>query len=145
MCLAQGPQRSDSSEDRTCGPSVSSQALYHCAPIKKFKNNLDPGQATMVVFPDTMYTCRDIQGWGGGVKIDNFLSYLTFVTAKLMQRGARGLDPLPWKKLVPPPRKNVGAPLEPRKIIISFEKNPFAFCKISGVLLKRTKRNVVRL
>ena len=23
------------------------------------KNNLDPGQATMVVFPDTMYTYRD--------------------------------------------------------------------------------------
>ena len=29
MCLAQGPQRSDA---RTRGPSVSSQALYHCAP-----------------------------------------------------------------------------------------------------------------
>ena len=27
MCLAQGPQRSDASEARTCGPSVSSQAL----------------------------------------------------------------------------------------------------------------------
>ena len=29
------------------------------------KNNLDPGQAreaTMVVFPDTMYTYRDTQG-----------------------------------------------------------------------------------
>ena len=30
------------------------------------KNNLDPGQATMVVFPDTMYTYRDTQGAGGG-------------------------------------------------------------------------------
>ena len=30
MCLAQG-QRSDAVEARTCGPSVSSQALYHCA------------------------------------------------------------------------------------------------------------------
>ena len=28
MCLAQGPQRSDASEARTCGPSASSQALY---------------------------------------------------------------------------------------------------------------------
>ena len=32
MCLAQGPQHSDTSEARTGGPSVSSQALYHCAP-----------------------------------------------------------------------------------------------------------------
>ena len=31
MCLAQGPQRSDAGEARTCGPSVSSQALYHGA------------------------------------------------------------------------------------------------------------------
>ena len=65
MCLAQGPQHSDTSEDRTRGPSVLSQALSHCAPIKKFKNNLDPGQATMVVFPDTMYTFRNTQGRGG--------------------------------------------------------------------------------
>ena len=28
MCLAQGPQSSDAGEARTCGPSVSSQALY---------------------------------------------------------------------------------------------------------------------
>ena len=33
MCLAQGPQRSDAGEARTRGPSVSSQALYHCAPL----------------------------------------------------------------------------------------------------------------
>ena len=31
MCLAQGPQRSDTGEARTRGPSVSSQALYHWA------------------------------------------------------------------------------------------------------------------
>ena len=31
MCLAQGPQRSDASEARTRGPSISSQALYHWA------------------------------------------------------------------------------------------------------------------
>ena len=41
--------------------------FYHCAPIKKVKNNLDPGQATMVVFSDTMYTCRDTQEGGGGL------------------------------------------------------------------------------
>ena len=34
MCLAQGPQRSDAGEARTRGPSVSCQALYHCAPKK---------------------------------------------------------------------------------------------------------------
>ena len=32
MCLAQGPQRSDTGEARTRDLSVSSQALYHCAP-----------------------------------------------------------------------------------------------------------------
>ena len=48
---------------------------------------LHSGQAIMVVFPDTMYTFRDTRGGGGGggggggVKIDNFFSYLTFVTA----------------------------------------------------------------
>ena len=31
MCLVQGPQRSDTGEARTRGPSVSSQALYHWA------------------------------------------------------------------------------------------------------------------
>ena len=31
MCLAQGPQRSDTGEARTRGPSMSSQALYHWA------------------------------------------------------------------------------------------------------------------
>ena len=54
-------------------------------PLKKIKNNLDPGQAPMVVFPDTMYTlytCRDNEGGGGGSKLITFFSYLTFVTAK---------------------------------------------------------------
>ena len=32
MCHAKGPQRSDTGEARTRGLSVSSQALYHCAP-----------------------------------------------------------------------------------------------------------------
>ena len=48
MCLAQGPQHSDT--------------------IKKFKNNLDPNQATMVILPDTMYTFRNTQGKGGGAQ-----------------------------------------------------------------------------
>ena len=33
MCLAQGPQRSAAGEARTRGPSVSSQALYHCGRV----------------------------------------------------------------------------------------------------------------
>ena len=33
MCLAQGPQGSDDGEARTRGLSVSSQALYHWAPM----------------------------------------------------------------------------------------------------------------
>ena len=81
MCLAQGPQCSDTSD-----ALVSSQApVAPWPPVKHFttalplkKNNLDPSQATMVVFQDTMYTLRDTKG----VKIDNFFSYLTFVTAK---------------------------------------------------------------
>ena len=36
MCLAQGQQRSDAGEDRTRGPSVSSQALYHWATALPF-------------------------------------------------------------------------------------------------------------
>ena len=40
MCLAQGPQRIDTGEAGTRGPSVSSQALYHWATalpcLKKF-------------------------------------------------------------------------------------------------------------
>ena len=36
MCLAQGPQLSDAGEAGTCGISVSSQALYHCAPYKAY-------------------------------------------------------------------------------------------------------------
>ena len=31
VCLAEGPQSSDTGEARTRGPSVSSQALYHWA------------------------------------------------------------------------------------------------------------------
>ena len=38
MCLAQGPQRSDAGEAQTRGPSVSSQALYHCAPTQRTPN-----------------------------------------------------------------------------------------------------------
>ena len=40
MCLAQGPQRSDADEARTRGPSVSSQALNHCAPTTKVQAGL---------------------------------------------------------------------------------------------------------
>ena len=40
MCLAQGPQRSDAGEARTRGPSVSSQALYHCAPYETHVSTL---------------------------------------------------------------------------------------------------------
>ena len=38
MCLAQGPQRSDAGEAQTRGPSVSSQALYHCTPSLPWLN-----------------------------------------------------------------------------------------------------------
>ena len=41
-------------------------------------NNLDSDQASMVVFPDIMYTYRDTQG---GSKLITFSKYLTFVTA----------------------------------------------------------------
>ena len=74
---------------------------------QNLKNNLDPGQAIMAVFPDTMYTFRVTQG--EGVKIDNFFSYLTFVTASSWSKyyiywsegggGRRGPDPLEKHKL----------------------------------------------
>ena len=38
---------------------------------QNLKNNLDPGQAIMAVFPDTMYTFRVTQG-GGGSKLITF-------------------------------------------------------------------------
>ena len=121
--------------------------------VRTWKNNLDPGQATMVVFQDTMYTFRDTQG--GGVKIDNFFSYLTFVTSSRWSKycmrwsfggGGGGKGPGPpgktqviWESIrnkqldplekvgppppPPPPGKNVEAHLEPPKIIIFFEIN----------------------
>ena len=38
MCLAQGPQRSDTGKARTHGPSVLSQALYHWATALRSQN-----------------------------------------------------------------------------------------------------------
>ena len=60
MCLAQGPQRSDTCEARTRGLSVSSQALYHWAHRKsmealcrngKHMSNTVGGHKTYVAFP----------------------------------------------------------------------------------------------
>ena len=88
MCLAQGPQRSDASEDRTRGPSVSSQALYHCAPIEKFKINLDPSQATMVVSQTPCIHIGIPRGGGGGAKL------ITFSHIKLLsQQNIACTDP----------------------------------------------------
>ena len=41
MCLAQGPQRSDTGEARTRGLSVSNQALYHWATALSYKVTLN--------------------------------------------------------------------------------------------------------
>ena len=49
MCLAQGPQRSDACEARTCGPSVSSQALYHWATVLPIKARVRDSQEVVVV------------------------------------------------------------------------------------------------
>ena len=57
---------------------------------------MDPGLATMVVFPDTMYTFRDTQG---GVKIENFFLYQHPVDPNVAWAdpegggGARGPNP----------------------------------------------------
>ena len=62
------------------------------------KNNLDPGRATMLVFPDTMYTYRDPQG-GSKLKTFNFCHRIQSIQTldALIQRGrgkgARGLEP----------------------------------------------------
>ena len=79
---------------------------------------------------------------GGGVKIDNFLSYLTLSQHPVDPNiacadlegggGARGQDPpgktqVIWdsvgNKQLDPPGKNVEVPLEPRKIISFLEIN----------------------
>ena len=66
--------------------------IQSCQNLKSYlkssdvKNNLDPGRATMVV----VY----IYGYPGRFEIDNFFSYLTFVTAsspsKHCMRRSRG-------------------------------------------------------
>ena len=40
MCLAQGPQRSDSGEAQNRGPLVSSQALYHWATLLPYQSTI---------------------------------------------------------------------------------------------------------
>ena len=54
MCLAQGPQRSDAHEARIRGPSVLSQALYHCAPrhLVKHQETLNHDNLTHVLFSE---------------------------------------------------------------------------------------------
>ena len=42
MCLAQGPQSSDTGEAQTRGPLVSSQALSHCALIPQVVGTVKP-------------------------------------------------------------------------------------------------------
>ena len=111
---------------------------------------MDPGQAITVVFPDTMYTFRDTQG---GIKIDNFFSYLTDP-----ERGGGGggkgprapgktqviwdsigneQSDLPLEKLDP----SLAKMLKPLWNLGKVYK-PLAFCKISGGLLKRTKKTL---
>ena len=51
MCLAQGQQRSDASEARTRGPSVSSQALYHWATALPYSMLDNPMMARFSLLP----------------------------------------------------------------------------------------------
>ena len=44
MCLAKGLKHSDAGEALTRGPSVSSQALYHCKPEGRSHAKLPRGQ-----------------------------------------------------------------------------------------------------
>ena len=50
MCLAQGPQRSDTGEARTRGPSVSSQALYHWATALPIYTGKSPLEAPIILW-----------------------------------------------------------------------------------------------
>ena len=145
MCLAHGSQGSDANETRTRGPLVSSQALYHWAttlPLKNLKVQKQFGSWSGHFGLFSQTPCIHLGIPRRGVKIDNFFSYLTYVTAKFCMHRSRGGQrarppPPPLEKhklygiltgisnwiLPPPPRKNVGAPLEPRKIVIFFEIN----------------------
>ena len=57
MCLAQGPQRSDAGEARTRGPSVSSQALCHCAPTFKI-GQIPSKNILMAIVLGTLYSIQ---------------------------------------------------------------------------------------
>ena len=97
MCLAQGPQRSDASEDQTRGPSVSSQTLYHCAPIKNSKT-IWILVRSLWLFSQT--PCIHV-GIPRGSKLIIFI-ISNFCHSKilhaLIQRGARGPDTPPLEK-----------------------------------------------
>ena len=146
MCLAQGPQHSDTSEARTHGPSVLSQALYHLATVLPLKNSKTIWILVRPLWLFSQTPCIHLGiPRGGGSKLITF--FIAFFTAKYCMHwsrggGTRGPDPLkktsyirdsignkqldpppPRKSWTPPPGKNVGAPLEPRKIIIFFEIN----------------------
>ena len=119
----------------------------------------------MVVFPDTMYTFRDTQRGGGG-KIDNFFSYLTFVTASSWSKycmrlsgggeGAGGPEPpgktqvlwdyignkqlySPRKSWIPSWKKRWSPSGTSGNYNFLWNK-PLAFCKIREGLLKRIKK-----
>ena len=128
MCLAQGQNRSDAGEARTCGLSVSSQALYHsyCPPLTRiYKRKLRP-------VPPSLHTtnkCRSITGSQLQVKAEH----------ARIQRGDRGSGenhnfdrflqklafghPPSWKKVgpLPPPHKMLDALLNLGKLLFSKE------------------------
>ena len=72
----------------------------------EWTNNLDPDQASTVVFPDTMYTCRDTQG---GSKLITFFYGLLLsqhpvdpniaCADSVGEGGTRGPDSLEKQKL----------------------------------------------
>ena len=54
MCLAQEPQCSDAGEAGTRDLLVSSQTLYHCAPLKKIFNGVLPYMGVVAILDINM-------------------------------------------------------------------------------------------
>ena len=79
MCLAQGTQRCDASEAQTRGPSVSSQALYHCATaLPANEDMISSGLEVIKLFPSsTMLNKKFIMLIN--VKMPTVVGILTFI------------------------------------------------------------------
>ena len=90
MCVAQGPQRSDAGEAWIRGPSVSSQALYHCAPIKQTNKNTWASTYDFqhCAILTSVYSDETVQP---AFKLRNSVWYFVSNTHRIFKRPAKSL------------------------------------------------------